>query len=509
MNQYERRPRPASQRATRTTDAKSGISFIGLARRLAVQKPTLKGHRGCVNSLSWNSEGTRLLSGSDDCTVKLWDPYRNDHAGSALVHSFATSHTANIFSAKFMVGSDTKIASCAMNGKVRYLETNGASVSLNGLFNCHSEMTDEVFPDPQNPHVFFSCSDDGTVNEYDTRVATSCHCEHCNKYTIIDVNRSVSSHPYARLDNLAKHRGVPKTTTSASSAPGDVRRLGLRRFFSSGGTGIAAISLHPVHSQYMALGCSDDVVRVFDRRLLKPPGTIDWSNDIAASRGEVYSAIPAKFVPYALSEEDRKQYLPVWPSHIPRPTPRIVFDPKKITSCKFDPSGLTLDILVSYSGDKVYLLRPYEGSVDFETPASNPPYTLSNVGKLTSIASEMINRIKSDRSVVNCVCPNPSQDMIAVSGIDHDIKLLQPTNEIPWDSSNSNNVVADDDEESDDDYEDDNLGPIPRDLLLAFLARHGLTVGDVLGGMAAHQDDLEVDGDEDEEEDEDGRNKWR
>ncbi|KAJ3062929.1 WD and tetratricopeptide repeats protein, partial [Rhizoclosmatium hyalinum] len=481
---------------------------------------------------------------TDDCTVKLWDPYRNDHAGSALVHSFATSHTANIFSAKFMVGSDTKIASCAMNGKVRYHETNGASVSLNGLFNCHSEMTDEVFPDPQNPHVFFSCSDDGTVNEYDTRVATSCHCEHCNKYTIIDVNRSVSSHPYARLDNLAKHRGVPKTTTSASSAPGDVRRLGLRRFFSSGGTGIAAISLHPVHSQYMALGCSDDVVRVFDRRLLKPPGTIDWSNDIAASRGEVYSAIPAKFVPYALSEEDRKQYLPVWPSHIPRPTPRIVFDPKKITSCKFDPSGLTLDILVSYSGDKVYLLRPYEGSVDFETPASNPPIHPEQRGqtdvhrefsghqnrqtmikeayffgpKSECIMSgsddgtlcvwdrstgEMINRIKSDRSVVNCVCPNPSQNMIAVSGIDHDIKLLQPTNEIPWDSSNSNNVVADDDEESGDDYEDDNLGPIPRDLLLAFLARHGLTVGDVLGGMAAHQDDLEVDGDEDEEEDED------
>lgn len=57
----------------------------------------LKMHKGCVNTVSWNSTGDYLLSGSDDQTIVVSNPY----TGKCLVQ-YMTAHRANIFSAKFM-----------------------------------------------------------------------------------------------------------------------------------------------------------------------------------------------------------------------------------------------------------------------------------------------------------------------------------------------------------------------------------------------------------------------
>lgn len=57
----------------------------------------LKMHKGCVNTVSWNSTGEYLLSGSDDQTIVVSNPY----TGKCLVQ-YVTAHRANIFSAKFM-----------------------------------------------------------------------------------------------------------------------------------------------------------------------------------------------------------------------------------------------------------------------------------------------------------------------------------------------------------------------------------------------------------------------
>jgi len=59
--------------------------------RLALQKK-LKSHRGCVNTLSFNSSGDKLVSGSDDCHIKIWDPHE-----CTLIHSFHAQHSSNIF----------------------------------------------------------------------------------------------------------------------------------------------------------------------------------------------------------------------------------------------------------------------------------------------------------------------------------------------------------------------------------------------------------------------------
>jgi WD and tetratricopeptide repeat-containing protein 1 len=39
-----------------------------LVRRLS-QEQELEGHQGCVNALAWNSNGSLLISGSDDLRV--------------------------------------------------------------------------------------------------------------------------------------------------------------------------------------------------------------------------------------------------------------------------------------------------------------------------------------------------------------------------------------------------------------------------------------------------------
>lgn len=43
-----------------------------LVGRMALQR-RLEGHAGCVNTVSFNGDGTTLVSGSDDLSLILWD----------------------------------------------------------------------------------------------------------------------------------------------------------------------------------------------------------------------------------------------------------------------------------------------------------------------------------------------------------------------------------------------------------------------------------------------------
>ena len=76
--------------------------FTGsMVLRLGLQSE-LEGHSGCVNCLQWNRRGDRLLSGSDDQQLVLWDPFR-----LKALQTVRTQHTGNIFSVK--VGIESRI----------------------------------------------------------------------------------------------------------------------------------------------------------------------------------------------------------------------------------------------------------------------------------------------------------------------------------------------------------------------------------------------------------------
>ena len=76
----------------------------------------LSGHEGCVNSVSFNSSGNRIASGSDDLHIILWDWQRH----KSLL-KFNTGHRANVFQSKILPG-DLLVTSCSRDGQVRLAE---------------------------------------------------------------------------------------------------------------------------------------------------------------------------------------------------------------------------------------------------------------------------------------------------------------------------------------------------------------------------------------------------
>jgi WD40 repeat protein len=101
---------------------------------------------------------------------------------------------------------------------------------------------------------------------------------------------------------------------------------------------------------------------------------------------------------------------------------------------------------------------------------------------------DIVCKLRGDKHVVNCIAPNPHDATLAVSGIDHDIKVLAPTAVQPWSSDKSDKATTtgergvSESEEGDED-EDDEWNPfadgIPRPLLLLYLARLGVDISDV------------------------------
>lgn len=76
-------------------------------------------HTGCVNTAEWNKIGTFAITGSDDRHVKIWDinSFYSD-CTVTQIHDVHTSHSGNIFNAKFFVNDDDKIVSSAADGIV-------------------------------------------------------------------------------------------------------------------------------------------------------------------------------------------------------------------------------------------------------------------------------------------------------------------------------------------------------------------------------------------------------
>ncbi|KAF3668551.1 putative pentatricopeptide repeat-containing protein-like [Capsicum annuum] len=138
----------------------------------------LPGHQGCVNAIAWNSNGSLLISGSDDTRMNIWS-----YSGHKLLHSIETGHSANIFCTKFVPEtSDELVVSGAGDAEVRlfhlsHLKGRGCddnTVTPSALFQCHTRRVKKLAVEVGNPHVVWSASEDGTVRQHDLREGASC-----------------------------------------------------------------------------------------------------------------------------------------------------------------------------------------------------------------------------------------------------------------------------------------------------------------------------------------------
>ncbi|XP_062258478.1 DDB1- and CUL4-associated factor 6 isoform X3 [Platichthys flesus] len=251
-----------------------------LGRREFVQRlkleATLNVHDGCVNTISWNDTGEYLLSGSDDTFLVITSPYNKK-----VKKSIRSGHRANIFSAKFMPHTnDQEIISCSGDGIIYYTHIEKSpEFNRQCQFTCHYGTAYEIMTVPNDPYTFLSCGEDGTVRWFDLRTKTSCNKEDCKDDILINCRRAATS-----------------------------------------------ISISPLVPYYLAVGCSDSSVRIYDRRML---GTRTTGNYM----GRGTTGMCVRFVPAHLTNKSCR-----------------------VTSLCYSEDGQ--EVLVSYSSDYIYLFNP-------------------------------------------------------------------------------------------------------------------------------------------------------
>nr|XP_055179954.1 DDB1- and CUL4-associated factor 6 isoform X7 [Nyctereutes procyonoides] len=264
-----------------------------LGRREFIQRlkleATLNVHDGCVNTICWNETGEYILSGSDDTKLVISNPYSRK-----VLTTIRSGHRANIFSAKFLpCTNDKQIVSCSGDGVIFYTNIEqDAETNRQCQFTCHYGTTYEIMTVPNDPYTFLSCGEDGTVRWFDTRIKTSCTKEDCKDDILINCRRAATS-----------------------------------------------VAICPPIPYYLAVGCSDSSVRIYDRRMLGTRATGNY-----AGRGT--TGMVARFIP----------------SHLNNKSCRV-------TSLCYSEDGQ--EILVSYSSDYIYLFDPKDDTArELKTPSA-------------------------------------------------------------------------------------------------------------------------------------------
>ncbi|KAJ1677291.1 hypothetical protein EV182_006470, partial [Spiromyces aspiralis] len=142
------------------------------------------------------------------------------------------------------------------------------------LYKCHTDTVFEVVPDKGFHgfgHVFFDCSDDGTVNCYDRRQCSSCTCS--------------ESAIFGREFVCCRNNTYL-----------DVRKVSPNRRFSRGNAslGVTSIDIDPNRPHLLAIGCSDLTLRIYDQRY-RPTPVFDSDDRWASGDYEMktYLANPA------------------------------------------------------------------------------------------------------------------------------------------------------------------------------------------------------------------------
>ncbi|KAF5905916.1 DDB1- and CUL4-associated factor 6 isoform X1, partial [Clarias magur] len=236
----------------------------------------LKVHDGCVNTISWSDTGEYILSGSDDTNLVITNPYNRK-----VKTTIRSGHRANIFSAKFMPHTnDQQIVSCSGDGIIFYTHTEkSADINRQCQMTCHYGTAYEIMTVPNDPYTFLSCGEDGTVRWFDLRMKTSCTKEDCKDDILINCRRAATS-----------------------------------------------IAISPLVPYYLAVGCSDSSVRIYDRRMLGTRATGNYM-------GRGTTGMCVRFVPAHLTSKSCR-----------------------VTSLCY--SGDGQEVLVSYSSDYIYLFDP-------------------------------------------------------------------------------------------------------------------------------------------------------
>ncbi|XVF36615.1 hypothetical protein REPUB_Repub19eG0072400 [Reevesia pubescens] len=271
-----------------------------LVRRLSLERE-LEGHQSCVNAVAWNSNGSLLISGSDDALINIWS-----YSGRKLLHSIETGHTANIFCTKFIPEtSDELVVSGAGDAEVRLFNLsrlngrglNDGAITPSALYQCHTRRVKKLAVEVGNPNVVWSASEDGTLRQHDFREGTSCP-------------PAGSSHQECRNVLLDLRCGAKRSLADPPS-----HTLALK-----------SCDISSTRPHLLLVGGNDAFARLYDRRMLPP---------LTSCRKRMSPPTCVNyFCPMHLSDRVRSSL--------------------NLTHVTFSPNGE--EVLLSYSGEHVYLM---------------------------------------------------------------------------------------------------------------------------------------------------------
>lgn len=166
------------------------------------QNGSTYGHTGCVNAMSWSSDGELLFSSGDDRRLLVWkhDPSfelsyplpldaRDNCINLRCVNAIRTGHTNNVFAAQQLAPGSSIVATCSRDCQVRVFDlerAGGTSMTNRGfgyneagnearlhVFKCHGDEVKRIVTEGSQS-TFLTVAGDRTVRQHDLRTPHTC-----------------------------------------------------------------------------------------------------------------------------------------------------------------------------------------------------------------------------------------------------------------------------------------------------------------------------------------------
>uniref|UniRef100_A0ACD5ZDB5 Uncharacterized protein n=1 Tax=Avena sativa TaxID=4498 RepID=A0ACD5ZDB5_AVESA len=330
-------------------------------------------HKGAVNSISFNSSGSLLLSASDDETAVMWNL---DEAASTL--KFHTGHGNDVLDAQFMpLSDDRSIVTCGADAEVRHSQIQeGGCVPTNKLAGLRYMVT-QLAVQPGS-HTFFSCVEDGSVWRFDLRQKSPRKLFKCGAVR--------------RFDYLS----------------GETMKL-------------YAIAVDPRNPSCFAVSGDDEYVRLYDTRKI----------DLERSK---FGLPVEQFCPQHLVSSKKLGITGLAFSQTGELLASYRYDNIYLLSREH---GLYSNDFDDIHSQKLPVPQTFKGhenkqavkGVNFLGPNCDYVTSGSDRGHVfiwRKKDGELMRVMKGDKRIVNCVEQHPTEIVVASCGIDADVKIWTP-----------------------------------------------------------------------------------